>query len=152
MAETNLVEQINEDLKKAMREHDETAKLVLRSVKTAITEAQKSGAEQRELTPEEVLRVITKQAKQRRDAIAEYEKAGRMDLADKEKAELKILEHYLPKQLTQAELEQIVQLVIAEVGATSLRDMGKVMSTVMSRVAGKADGKVVSQIVRRMLS
>lgn len=152
MSETNLLQQIDADLKKAIRERDETTKLVLRSVKSAITEAQKSGTEQHELTHEEVLRVITKQAKQRRDAITEYEKGGRMDLADKERAELAILERYLPQQLSQTELEQLIQDVIAEVGATSLRDMGKVMSTVMSRVAGRADGKTVNQIVRRMLS
>ncbi len=151
MAETNLIQRIDQDLKQAMREKDEVAKLALRSVKTAITQARKAGKAEHELSEEEVLRVISKQAKQRRDAIAEYEKAGRMDLAEKERAELAVLERYLPQPLSEEELEQIVREVIAEVGATSMRDMGKVMPVAMKRVAGRADGKAVNQIVRRLL-
>lgn len=151
MSQTKLLDQVNNDLKEAMRLKDETAKLTLRSIKSAALEAQKSGAAQHELSDEEMIQVIGKTAKQRRDTIAEYERVGRTDLAEKEKAELAIIERYLPRQLSPEELEEIVQAVIAETGATSMRQMNVVMPAIMERVAGQADGRAVNQIVRRLL-
>lgn len=152
MSEQSLIQQIDADLKQAMRAKDEAAKLALRSVKTALTEAAKAGKSERTLSDEDAVRVIAKLAKQRRDAIAEFEKAGRMDLVEKERAELAVLERYLPQPLSEAEVEALARQVIQETGASSPRDMGKVMPVLMQRVAGRADGKLVSQIVRRLLS
>jgi len=146
-----LLDRVNNDLKEAMRQQDETAKLTLRSVKSAILEAQKSGNFEAGLNDDELIQIIGKTAKQRRDTIAEYERVGRDDLASKESAELAVIERYLPRQLSADELEAIVRDVIAETGAQSMRDMGKIMPVAMERIAGQADGRAVNQIVRRLL-
>ena len=146
-----LLDRVNNDLKDALRQKDETAKLTLRSVKSAILEAQKSGKFDEALTDDELVQIIGKAAKQRRDTIAEYERLGRDDLAAKESAELALIEQYLPKQLSADELEAIVRAVIAETGAESMRDMNKIMPVAMERIAGQADGRAVNQIVRRLL-
>lgn len=151
MSEQTLLDRVNDDLKEAMRRKDETAKLALRSVKSAILEAQKSGNYDAALTDPELIQVIGKTAKQRRDTIAEYERVGRADLAAVEAAELAIIEQYLPQQLTAAQIEEIVRAVIAETGAQNARDMNKVMPVAMQRVAGQADGRAVNQIVRQLL-
>ncbi len=149
-AQPSLAEQIDSDLKQAMRERDDVAKLTLRSVKTALTEAAKSG-QQHALSEEEVLAVIRREAKQRRETAQEYERLGAQAQAADELAELAVLERYLPRQLTAVEIEEIVRSVIAETGASTPRDMGRVMSAAMERVKGAADGKVVNQIARRHL-
>ena len=146
-----LLDRVNNDLKEAMRQQDETAKLTLRSVKSAILEAQKSGNFEAGLNDDDLIQIIGKTAKQRRDTIAEYERVGRDDLASKESAELAVIERYLPRQLSADELEAIVRDVIAETGAQSMRDMGKIMPVAMERIAGQADGRAVNQIVRRLL-
>jgi len=146
-----LQERIDADLKAAMRARNDTAKLALRAVKTALTEASKSGDSQA-LDEAQAEAVIQKEAKRRRDAAAEYEQAGQPARAQEELAELAILEQYLPQQLSEAEIEELVRAAIAETGAESPGDMGKVMSTVMPRVAGRADGKQVNQVARRLLS
>ena len=151
MSEQTLLDRVNNDLKEAMRRKDETAKLALRSVKSAILEAQKSGKFDQALTEEELVQIIGKTAKQRRDTITEYERVGRPDLAAVESVELAIIEQYLPKQLSAADLEAIVRAVIAETGAQSMREMNVVMPAVMQQVAGQADGRAVNQIVRRLL-
>lgn len=151
MSETTLIQQIDTDLKTAMRAKDDVTKLTLRAVKTALTEASKSGGDAHALTDEDTLAVVAKEAKRRRDAINEYEKANRPDLAASEAAELEVLERYLPKQLSEAEIQTLAEAVIAEVGASSMRDMGKVMSPLMDRIAGQADGRAVNQVVRRLL-
>lgn len=142
---------LDADLKQAMRERNDVAKLALRAVKTALTEARKSGADH-SLTEQQIQATIYKEVKRRRDSAAEYEKVGATDNAAAELAEVVVLEKYLPKQLSEAEVEIIVREVIAETEATSMRDMGKVMSATMPRVEGVADGKLVNQIVRRLLS
>jgi uncharacterized protein len=147
----SLAQKIDRDLQQAMRERNEVAKNTLRSVKTSLTEAAKSG-EQHEQSEGEVLAVVQKEAKQRRDAAAEYERLGAMDRAAGELAELAILEQYLPRQLTEAEIEEIARTVIDSTGASSMRDMSKVMSVAMAQVKGRADGRVVNEIVRRLLS
>lgn len=146
-----LYEQIDADLKQAMRDRDEVAKLTLRSVKTALTEASKAGADHT-LSEDQVMSVLQKEAKGRRDAAAEYERVGQPHRAAQENAELAVLERYLPRQLGEQEIEALAREAIAETGATSARDMGKVMPVVMQRAAGAADGKAVSQVVRRLLA
>lgn len=152
----SLQQQISEDLKKAMLERNNVAKLALRAVKTAVTEEVKSGKNELgadgELADEAVQDIIQRQAKRRREAAAEFEKAGKTDRANEELAELKILEVYLPQQLSESEISEIVQSVIAEIGASSMKDMGQVMSAAMEKVAGRADGKVVNQVARAHLS
>lgn len=145
-----LLQRIDADLKQAMRDKDEVAKLTLRSVKTALTEARTSGAEH-VLTQAEVLAVLQKEAKRRRDAAAEFQRVGDQPRADAELAEMQVLEKYLPRQLDETEIETIARRVIAQVGATSQKQMGAVMSAVMAEIAGKADGKIVNQVVRRLL-
>lgn len=151
MTDQTLAAQIDADLKQAMRDRDETRKLALRSLKTSLTEAQKTG-DNRQLSDADVQKIIAKAAKQRRDAIAEYEKANRSDLAQKEEAELAILEHYLPQQLSEEQVEEIVRAVIAETGATSAQELSKVMPLAMQRTRGRAEGRVVNQIAKRLLS
>lgn len=145
-----LAERIDADLKQAMRAQDTIAKLALRAVKTALTEASKTGSGQ-SLTDEQVMAVIQREAKRRREAAAEYEKAGATAPAEQERAELAVLEQYLPRQMSEAEIETLARTVIAETGATTVRDLNKVMPVMMARTAGAADGKVVSQVVRRLL-
>jgi uncharacterized protein YqeY len=146
-----LAARIDADLKEAMRAQDNIAKLALRAVKTALTEASRSGSAIHTLTEEQVLAVIQREAKRRREAAAEYDKVGATAPAEQERAELAILENYLPRQLSEAEVETLARTVIAETGATSVRDLNKVMPVMMARVAGTADGKMVSQVVRRLL-
>jgi uncharacterized protein YqeY len=145
-----LLLQIDSDLKQAMRDRDEVTKLTLRSVKTALTEARTSGAEH-VLSEAEVLAVVQKEAKRRRDAAAEFQRVGDQPRADAELAEMRVLEKYLPRQMDEAEIEVVAQRVIAELGATSQKQMGAVMSATMAEVGGKADGKLVNQVVRRLL-
>ena len=146
----DLPTRIDADLKQAMRDRDEVTKLTLRSVKTALTEARTSGA-QHTLSEDEVLAVVQKEAKRRRDAAAEYERLGDANRAAAELVELAVLERYLPRQMSEAEVEVIARRVIAEIGATSPKQMGAVMAAMMPEVKGQADGKLVSQVVRRLL-
>jgi uncharacterized protein YqeY len=145
-----LLQQIDADLKQAMRDRDEVTKLTLRSVKTGLTEARTSGAEH-VLSEAEVLAVVQKEAKRRRDAAAEFQRVGDQGRADAELAEMRVLEKYLPRQMDEAEIEVVAQRVIAQLGATSQKQMGAVMSATMAEVGGKADGKLVNQVVRRLL-
>jgi len=146
-----LAVRIDTDLKQAMRAQDNIAKLTLRSVKAALTEASKSGNEQHSLTDDQVMAVVQREAKRRREAAGEYDKVGATVQADQERAELAILENYLPRQMSEAEVEALARTVIAETGATTVRDLNKVMPVMVSRVAGSADGKMISQVVRRLL-
>jgi uncharacterized protein YqeY len=147
---SDLLHQLDTDLQQAMRDRDEIRKLTLRSAKTALTEAMKASTDHN-LADEQVIAVLQKEAKRRREAATEYEKAGETHRASLELAELAVLEGYLPKALDEAEIEKIAIAVIAEVGASSQKEFGKVMSPVMARVAGRADGKLVGAVVRRLL-
>jgi uncharacterized protein YqeY len=151
----SLREQLSNDLKEAMRNRQETRKRTLRSViaalKQAETELDASG-QRRQLDDEDILALIAKQAKQRQESITEYQKASRQDLVDEEQAELEILEEYLPRQLTREEIETEARKVIAEVGASGPRDIGKVMRPLMDRLRGRADGREVNQVVRELLA
>jgi uncharacterized protein len=140
------------DLNTAMKARDELTTATLRMALTAVTNEEVAGATARELSDEEVLRVIVREAKKRREAAEAYDAAGRDELAARERAEGVVLDHYLPEQLGDDELAALVRDAIAEAGATTPRDMGAVMRTVQPRVAGRADGKRVSDEVRRQLA
>jgi uncharacterized protein len=146
-------EQIDQDLKDAMRARAAEKLLVLRLVKSALMNAaiEKQGAGSR-LEHAEALNVIRKQVKQRQDAIAGFEKGGRLDLAEKERREILILEQYLPKQFTESEIQQVVKEAIAEAGATTRAQMGQVMKLATQKAAGRIDGKTLSQAVQQALS
>ncbi|HUW09361.1 MAG TPA: GatB/YqeY domain-containing protein [Anaerolineae bacterium] len=147
----SLIDKLNSELTAAMRSGDQAAKLALRAVKTAIREAEVAGTEARSLSDDEILAVIAKQAKQRRDSIAEFEKGNRPDLVEKEQSELAVLEVYLPQQLEREEIVARARKVIADVGASSTRQMGLVMRPLMEELQGVADGKLVSQVVQQLL-
>jgi len=141
--------QLEQALKDAMRANDAVRKSTLRVALTAIKEAeiQKRG----ELEDPAILAILQKEVRSRHEALAEAETAKRQDLIDNAKAEIKVLEEYLPKVLSEQELEDIVQAAIAEVGASTPADMGKVMKAVLPKVQGRADGGQVSQLVRSKL-
>ncbi|MFC3882971.1 GatB/YqeY domain-containing protein [Bacillus songklensis] len=146
----SLLERLNNDMKQAMKNKEKEKLSVIRMVKASLqNEAIKLG---RELTEEDELTVISRELKQRKDSLHEFEKAGRQDLVDKIQNELAVLEVYMPKQLTEEELTEIVKEAIAEVQASSKADMGKVMGVVMPKVKGKADGSLVNKLVLQNLS
>ncbi len=140
------------DLNTAMKARDELTLATLRMALTAVTTEEVAGDTARELSDDEVLRVLTREAKKRREAAQAYDGAGRAELADRERAEGTVLDRYLPAQLDDAELAGLVRDAVAEAGATEVRQMGAVMKLVSPRVAGRADGRRVSDEVRRQLS
>lgn len=147
----NLKEKINLDLKEAMKSGDKIRLETIRSIRALILEFDKSGSG-KEFTDEEALRILTAAAKKRKEAIEQYTKANRHDLADKEIAELKIIEEYLPKQLSEDEILDEVKKIAAEVGAKDKNDFAKVMPIAAKSLKGKADGKVIRDIVEKFLS
>jgi uncharacterized protein len=148
-----LQQRVDSDLKEAMRAKDATKLGVLRMLKSALKYAaiEKSGAEA-ELSDAEAIQVIRKQAKQRQDSIESFEKAGRTELAHKEKEELAFLNSYLPQAMSSEELEKIVRETIAELGAASKAQMGAVMKALQAKAGGRADGKTLSTEVQKQLS
>lgn len=146
----SLYQRLEEAFKQALKGQQAVALSTLRMLRSAIRHREVEV--KRRLTEDEVQAVIVSQGKQRREAMAEYQKAGRPDLAQKEEEELNILLSFLPPQLTPEELEAEIGQIIAEVGASSPKDLGKVMKNAMARMAGRADGKVIQEIVRRRLS
>jgi uncharacterized protein len=147
-----LEEQLAADLKDAMRSRDETRKLAIRSVKTAITEAKVSGDEARTLTDQDVQVIIARQIKQRRDSVEEFTKGGRADLVAQEEAEIAVLLPYLPAQMDDAAIRTRAEAVIAELGVTDLKGIGPVMKRMSVELRGRADGQTVNRIVRELLS
>ena len=148
-----LNEQIMNDLKEAMKQKDQAAMTTLRALKSAIKYAaiEKVGADG-ELPEIDAIAVVRKQIKQRRDSVDQFTAGGRPDLAATESAEITVLERYLPAALSTAETEALVASVIAELGASSKQDMGRVMKTLQDRSAGRADGKILSQLVAKALA
>ena len=146
-----LLDRITADMKDALRAKDAARLSTLRMLKSAV-DYHKIEKKQEKLTDGDVVVVIKKQVKQRQDSIEGFEKGGRADLVEKEKAELAVLKSYLPEEIPPAQLEEIVKAVIAEVGATTKADMGKVMKAVQAKVAGRADNRLVSQIVSANLT
>ncbi len=150
----SLRERIDADIKTAMKAKDKTRLETVRSIKKLILEKESSvrANGQDSLTPDQELELLTQLAKQRRDSIQQYQQANRADLADQERLELAILEEYLPRQLSEAELDAVLDQLIEQLGATSPKDMGKVMSAAMQRLKGQADGKRVQERVKAKLN
>ena len=144
-----LQEEISAALKDAMRARDEAKLSSLRLVLTSIKNREKEV--RRSLEDQEVVTVISTQIKQRREAIEQYRKAGREDLAQAEENELQVLQAYMPQQLTESELEMALEEIVAEVGAVSMKDMGKVMKIAVAKLVGRADGGVINAMVRTKL-
>lgn len=145
----SLEQQLLEDLKQAMRRNDTSRKAVIRMVRAAIQNAEiEQGSK---LDDEEILVLIQKEIKKRREALELFIRGGRQDLVDEETVQLQILAGYLPQQMTAEEIESVAQQVIAEMGASSAAQMGPVMRTLMSQLKGRADGKLVNQVVRKLL-
>ena len=144
-----LKEKLNAAMTEAMKAKDETRKIPLRLVMAAIKEAEIEKRE--DLEEEEVLRLVQKEVKARQESIADAKKAGRDDLIAAAKAEMAVLQEYLPEGLSPEELEAIVKETIGEVGAESMADMGKIMGAVMPKIQGRADGGQVNQLVRKLL-
>jgi uncharacterized protein YqeY len=145
-----IVKKLDQDFVAAYKARDEIKVAVLRMVRAAIKNKQVEL--RRDLKEEEVYALLSKEAKQRQDAIAQFQKAGRIDLADKEKKELEILHRYLPSRLTHQELSSIVDKTIKELEAQGMQHMGQVMRAIMTKYAGRVDGKELSEIVRAKLS
>jgi len=146
-----LKEQLRTDLTAAMKARDEARSSTLRMVLTAITNAEVAGKQAKELTDDDVIGVLSSEAKKRREAATAFAEAGRAEMAAKEAAEAEIITEYLPAQLTQEEIEGIVARAIAQTGAEDLKAMGKVMGVVTPQVRGRADGGAVAAEVRRQL-
>ncbi|MCF8563334.1 GatB/YqeY domain-containing protein [Alicyclobacillus tolerans] len=145
----SLSQQLSEDLKQAMKDKDKLRLSVIRMVRAAVKNKEiDSGTT---LTDDEIVQVVQKELKQRRDSLQVFESAGRTDLADEVKSEIDILMTYLPAQLSDDELQSLVQEAIAQAGAKSKGDIGKVMPVVMPKVKGRADGKKVQQMVQALL-
>lgn len=140
------------DLVAAMKSKDAVKLASLRAIKTAITMAKTAPDAPSELTDGDIQKIIQKLVKQRKDSADQYTAAGRQDLADNELAEMEVMQEYLPKQLTEDEIAVEVKKVIEETGASTMKDMGKVMGIINKRFAGQVDGKVVSIIVKNALS
>jgi uncharacterized protein len=146
----SLLDTLNQDMKQAMKNKDKQKLSVIRMLKASLqNEAIKHG---HELNEEEELTVLAREMKQRKDSLQEFEKAGRADLVAGLQDEIAVLTPYLPKQLTEEELHEIVAQTISETGASSKADMGKVMGALMPKVKGKADGGLVNRIVQQQLS
>jgi len=148
----SLKQQLRDDLHSAMRDHDELRTATIRMVLTAITNEEVAGKAARELSDDEVQAVLRREAKKRREAAAAYAGGGRPERAERESAELGVVEAYLPAQLDDAELVEVVRAAIAETGADGMKAMGAVMKAVQPRIAGRAEGGRVSAEVRRQLA
>ncbi len=149
MSECKVKEQLKEAMKASMRSRD---KARLATVRLALAELQRVEVDEKSINDKRALVVLDKMVKQRRDAIKQFESAGRTDLADQEKAELAILKDFLPAQLSEAELTDLVERAMTETGALSMGDMGKVMAIVKSEAQGRADMSVISTIVKKRLA
>lgn len=146
----SLLERLNEDMKQAMRNKEKEKLTVIRMIKASLqNEAIKLG---KDLTEDQELTVLSREVKQRKDSLHEFEKAGREDLVEKIRTELQYVELYMPKQLSEEEVSKIVAETVAETGASSKADMGKVMVAIMPKVKGKADGSLINKLVQQHLS
>jgi uncharacterized protein YqeY len=150
----SLKDQISEEIKMAMKAQNKLRLETMRGIKKVLLEKEVSvrPSGQTELTEAQEIEALSQIAKQRRDAIEQYQKVGREDLANQEAQELTIIEEFLPKQLSDDEVAQVIDQIIAQVGATSAKDMGKVMGSAMQQLKGKADGKKVQDFVKAKLT
>lgn len=147
-----LEKQIQEDIKSAMKEKNTVRLNAVRAIKSAILLAKTAEGGAKELEDSDIIKLIEKLSKQRKEAAEQYAAAGRQELADNEIAEAAVLDAYLPKKLSEAEVEERLKAIIAQVGATGPSDMGKVMGTATKALAGLSDGKTISTLVRKLLS
>lgn len=146
-----LIDKLNEDMKQAMKEKNKEKLSVIRMVKAAMqNEAIHLGVDK--LNPEQEMTILAREVKQRNESLKEFSAAGREDLVEKVELELAILQDYMPEQLTDAELEELVKATINELGATSKQDFGKVMGAIMPKVKGRADGSAVQKLVNQLLN
>ena len=146
----SLLERLNSDIKQAMKNKEKDKLSVIRMIKASIqNEALKTG---KEISEEEELTVLSREVKQRKDSLHEFDKAGRQDLVEKIRTELQYVELYMPKQLSEEEVSEIVKQAISETGASTKAEMGKVMAVIMPKVKGKADGSLVNKLVQQHLS
>ena len=148
----SLQTKVMEALKEAMKAKDTVALESLRAIKSAILLARTEAGASKELSEADELKLLQKLVKQRKDSAALYTQQGRNDLAEPELAQMAVIEKFLPAQLSEAEVEEALKGIIAQVGATSPKDMGKVMGVATKQLAGKADGKLISDIVKKLLS
>ncbi|MCR9249782.1 MAG: GatB/YqeY domain-containing protein [bacterium] len=148
----SLKSQIEADIKQAMLAKDKDKLRALRAIKSLILLAETEKGGSGEITEDSEMKILTKAVKQRKDSLGVYEQQGRDDLAEVERAEIAIIEAYLPKQLSEEEVKSEIQGIISQVGAESMKDMGKVMGIATKKLAGKADGKIISGIVKELLS
>ena len=146
----SLKEKLADDLKSAMKNKDTVRKNTVQMIRAGVLQIEKD--KKITLDDEGVLDVIAKQLKQRRDSLPDYEKSGRDDLIAELKAEMDVLMEYLPQQLTREELEAIVSEAVRDTGASTMKDMGKIMGAVMPKTKGRADGKIINEIAKQMLS
>lgn len=147
-----LEQKIQQDIMAAMKAHDNVRTNAVRAIKSAILLAKTAEGGKKELEDADIIKLIQKLLKQRKEAAEQYVAAGRQELADNELAEAKVLEEYVPKQLTPEEIEARVREIIAQTGAASPADMGKVMGVASRQLAGLADGRTLSTIVRQLLA
>lgn len=147
-----LTERIDADLITAMKARNEVAKLTIRGIKKEIIEAKTAPGANGEVSEEDVLKIIVKLLKQRKDSATIYTEQGRTDLAETELAEAVVLESYLPKQMSMDELEAAIKDIIAQTGAQGPKEMGKVMGVASKQLAGKTEGRLISETVKRLLN
>ncbi|MBQ3623791.1 MAG: GatB/YqeY domain-containing protein [Prevotella sp.] len=148
----NIFDQISEDIKAAMKARDKVRLDTLRNIKKVFLEAKTAPGANDTLEDADALKIIQKLAKQGRETAQTYVANNRQDLADGELAQVAVLEEYLPKALSEAEIEAEVRKIIAETGASSMKDMGRVMGAASKQMAGRADGRLISEIVKRLLA
>lgn len=147
-----LFDQISNDIKEAMKARDKVRLDTLRNIKKVFLEAKTAPGANDELTDDAAMKILQKLAKQGKESAATYVQQGRQDLADDELAQVAVIEGYLPKPLTDEEIEATVKEIIAQTGASSIKEMGKVMGIASKQMAGKADGGKISQIVKKLLA
>lgn len=147
-----LFEQVSEDIKNAMKAKDKVALEALRGIKKEFLEAKTAKGANDELSDETAIKILQKMVKQRKESAAIFTEQGRADLAENELAEASVIEKYLPAQMSDEELTAIIKEIIAEVGATSAKEMGKVMGVASKKLAGKAEGKAISDKVKSLLA
>lgn len=146
-----LKETLNDDLKNAMKSGDKVRTETLRMLRAQILEFEKSGAN-REMNADDDMKILLSSVKKRKDSIEMYEKANRPDLVEKETKEIEIVQAYLPKQMSKEDAEVIILKIISEAGATTSKDLGKIMPLIMKELKGKLDGKLINEIVKLKLS
>ncbi len=143
------IEQLNKDIKEAMKAKNKAKLAAIRAIKAEILVLNTSGKEVKE---EDKIKMLQKMIKQRKDTASLYKEQGREDLYEKEIQDVPFIEEYLPEQMSQEELTQIIQQIVSETGASSMKDMGKVMGTANKKLAGKAEGKLIADTVKKILN